>query len=132
MTEKNSLNLKCLVCGKPTKLACKFCQKVFYCTQEHLNTDWENHKTECTKFNFMADIKDDDIEDLELLYKLKEWCSQRSVIRSKMMVDFAKDDNMDSLEGIKAIFGTLLQTCILGINLYTIFFAKFKFLTYKR
>ena len=38
---------ECEVCNAPCELACKGCQKAFYCSRLHQVSDWPQHKADC-------------------------------------------------------------------------------------
>ncbi|EIM86480.1 uncharacterized protein STEHIDRAFT_56974 [Stereum hirsutum FP-91666 SS1] len=37
----------CALCFKPTSMWCSRCQNAWYCSPEHLNSDWARHRREC-------------------------------------------------------------------------------------
>ncbi|KIJ55628.1 hypothetical protein M422DRAFT_151123 [Sphaerobolus stellatus SS14] len=37
----------CAVCGEPTAYWCSRCQRVWYCSSQHLSSDWSRHRNEC-------------------------------------------------------------------------------------
>ncbi|KAJ6560031.1 hypothetical protein B0H19DRAFT_1260689 [Mycena capillaripes] len=37
----------CLVCGRPTSQWCSRCHNAFYCSPEHLRSDWQRHRKQC-------------------------------------------------------------------------------------
>ncbi|KIK33790.1 hypothetical protein CY34DRAFT_789279 [Suillus luteus UH-Slu-Lm8-n1] len=37
----------CTVCCRPTSMWCSCCQSAWYCTPEHLQSDWPCHRKEC-------------------------------------------------------------------------------------
>ncbi|KAF7309453.1 MYND-type domain-containing protein [Mycena indigotica] len=37
----------CRVCGRPTSQWCSRCNNAHYCSSEHRNADWENHRGDC-------------------------------------------------------------------------------------
>ncbi|KAA1468911.1 hypothetical protein DENSPDRAFT_857606 [Dentipellis sp. KUC8613] len=41
------INHPCTVCYKPTSMWCSRCQNAWYCTPEHLQSDWPRHRREC-------------------------------------------------------------------------------------
>jgi len=41
------INHPCVVCFKPTSMWCSRCQHAWYCTPEHLQSDWPRHRREC-------------------------------------------------------------------------------------
>ncbi|KAJ7851581.1 hypothetical protein B0H13DRAFT_2085328 [Mycena leptocephala] len=40
-------NHPCLVCGRPTSQWCGRCRAAFYCSPEHLQSDWPQHRERC-------------------------------------------------------------------------------------
>ncbi|KAI0079100.1 hypothetical protein K474DRAFT_729514 [Panus rudis PR-1116 ss-1] len=38
----------CILCNRPTTMCCDRCRSAFYCSPEHLQTDWPRHRGECT------------------------------------------------------------------------------------
>lgn len=42
------ISCPCRICGQTTSHWCSRCQKVWYCSDEHLQQDWPNHRKECT------------------------------------------------------------------------------------
>ncbi|KAJ7873960.1 hypothetical protein B0H13DRAFT_2236194 [Mycena leptocephala] len=42
-----ALNHPCLVCGRPTSQWCSRCRAAFYCSPEHLQSDWPHHRERC-------------------------------------------------------------------------------------
>ncbi|KAI0917836.1 hypothetical protein AcW1_006868 [Taiwanofungus camphoratus] len=47
----NTVNHPCNVCSLPTSMWCSRCQNAWYCTPEHLQSDWPRHRRECTPVN---------------------------------------------------------------------------------
>ncbi|KAJ7230496.1 hypothetical protein GGX14DRAFT_4783 [Mycena pura] len=43
----DSLDRPCLVCGRPTTRWCARCQNAWYCSPEHMRSDWSRHRAEC-------------------------------------------------------------------------------------
>ncbi|EIN09442.1 hypothetical protein PUNSTDRAFT_65831 [Punctularia strigosozonata HHB-11173 SS5] len=41
------INYPCTVCCRATSMWCSRCQRVWYCSPEHLQNDWPRHKKEC-------------------------------------------------------------------------------------
>ncbi|EIW78979.1 hypothetical protein CONPUDRAFT_166825 [Coniophora puteana RWD-64-598 SS2] len=41
------INHPCTLCCRPTSMWCSRCQSAWYCTPEHLNSDWSRHRKEC-------------------------------------------------------------------------------------
>ncbi|KAI0272728.1 hypothetical protein BC834DRAFT_966705 [Gloeopeniophorella convolvens] len=41
------INHPCIVCYKSTHMWCSRCQSAWYCTPEHLQSDWPRHRREC-------------------------------------------------------------------------------------
>lgn len=41
------INHPCLVCYKSTSTWCSRCQNAWYCSPEHLQSDWPRHRLEC-------------------------------------------------------------------------------------
>ncbi|EAS04600.2 formin domain protein (macronuclear) [Tetrahymena thermophila SB210] len=41
---------KCVICGKQTNQRCQACKIPYYCSQEHLEQDWGNHKEKCKQY----------------------------------------------------------------------------------
>ncbi|KAI6149350.1 hypothetical protein BKA82DRAFT_3977476 [Pisolithus tinctorius] len=41
------INYSCTLCCRPTSMWCSRCQGAWYCTQEHLQTDWSRNHSEC-------------------------------------------------------------------------------------
>ncbi|KII87282.1 hypothetical protein PLICRDRAFT_113086 [Plicaturopsis crispa FD-325 SS-3] len=41
------INHPCTLCCKPTSMWCSRCQSAWYCTPEHLQSDWPRHRKEC-------------------------------------------------------------------------------------
>ncbi|KAK0189218.1 uncharacterized protein ARMOST_06726 [Armillaria ostoyae] len=41
------INHPCTLCCRPTSMWCSRCQSAWYCTPEHLNSDWPRHRKEC-------------------------------------------------------------------------------------
>ncbi|KAI9573868.1 hypothetical protein HD554DRAFT_2202031 [Boletus coccyginus] len=41
------INHPCTVCCRPTSMWCSRCQATWYCTTEHLHSDWPRHRREC-------------------------------------------------------------------------------------
>jgi len=41
------ISCPCRICGLTTSHWCSRCQKVWYCSDEHLHQDWPNHRKEC-------------------------------------------------------------------------------------
>ncbi|KAJ7849061.1 hypothetical protein B0H14DRAFT_2356350 [Mycena olivaceomarginata] len=39
----------CRRCGKPTSLRCSRCHEAYYCSPEHMTSDWQTHKSACRK-----------------------------------------------------------------------------------
>ncbi|KAJ7771829.1 hypothetical protein B0H16DRAFT_1514890 [Mycena metata] len=39
----------CIGCGKATTLRCSRCHAAYYCSAEHMRSDWRNHRTACRK-----------------------------------------------------------------------------------
>lgn len=48
--QKMASSGKCEVCKKSTKALCPGCNKVFYCSEDHQESDWNNHKQCCKPF----------------------------------------------------------------------------------
>ncbi|KAI0316773.1 hypothetical protein OF83DRAFT_219208 [Amylostereum chailletii] len=46
-TSSPLINYPCTVCCKPTSMWCSRCQNAWYCTADHLNSDWPRHRREC-------------------------------------------------------------------------------------
>jgi len=44
----SSANPLCAVCYQPTSYWCSRCQHAWYCSAEHLQSDWSRHKKTCT------------------------------------------------------------------------------------
>jgi hypothetical protein len=111
---KKAKDFKCVVCEKPTKYCCNSCNKVFYCTRDHLELDFENHAKDCPKMNFEAEIADEDANGKELMYELKEKCSRRTQLRSKYMFEAIQETNDGSnsktLISIKECLGIFFLT----------------------
>ncbi|KAI6044434.1 hypothetical protein EDC04DRAFT_3106200 [Pisolithus marmoratus] len=42
-----AINHPCTLCCRPTSMWCSRCQNAWYCTPEHLQTDWPRHRREC-------------------------------------------------------------------------------------
>ncbi|KZP30467.1 hypothetical protein FIBSPDRAFT_814748 [Athelia psychrophila] len=42
------INYPCTLCCRPTSMWCSRCQKSWYCSPEHLQSDWPRHRRECT------------------------------------------------------------------------------------
>ncbi|KAJ7493194.1 hypothetical protein B0H11DRAFT_1715182 [Mycena galericulata] len=42
-----SANNPCLVCGRVTSQWCSRCQTAWYCSAEHLRSDWPRHREQC-------------------------------------------------------------------------------------
>ncbi|KAJ7684766.1 hypothetical protein DFH06DRAFT_1156579 [Mycena polygramma] len=40
----------CIGCGKLTSLRCSRCHEAYYCSPDHMTSDWKTHKTTCRKF----------------------------------------------------------------------------------
>ncbi|KAJ6560017.1 hypothetical protein B0H19DRAFT_945385 [Mycena capillaripes] len=40
-------NHPCIVCGRPTSQWCSRCRNAFYCSPEHLRSDWSRHRQQC-------------------------------------------------------------------------------------
>ncbi|KAJ6560052.1 hypothetical protein B0H19DRAFT_944696 [Mycena capillaripes] len=43
-------NQPCLVCGRLTSQWCSRCHNAFYCSPEHLRSDWQRHREQCRPF----------------------------------------------------------------------------------
>ncbi|TFK17882.1 hypothetical protein FA15DRAFT_628450 [Coprinopsis marcescibilis] len=41
------INKPCGVCQSPTSMWCSRCQGAWYCSPEHLKSDWSRHRNEC-------------------------------------------------------------------------------------
>ncbi|KAG6332512.1 hypothetical protein ID866_6574 [Astraeus odoratus] len=41
------INHPCTLCCRPTSMWCSRCQNAWYCTPEHLQSDWPRHRREC-------------------------------------------------------------------------------------
>ncbi|PFH51004.1 hypothetical protein AMATHDRAFT_59904 [Amanita thiersii Skay4041] len=41
------INHPCIVCCRPTSMWCSRCQNAWYCSPEHLQSDWPRHKHTC-------------------------------------------------------------------------------------
>ncbi|KAI0766671.1 hypothetical protein BD413DRAFT_635806 [Trametes elegans] len=41
------INHPCIICCRPTSMWCSRCQNAWYCTPEHLQSDWPRHRREC-------------------------------------------------------------------------------------
>ncbi|KAI6001207.1 hypothetical protein EDD15DRAFT_1665006 [Pisolithus albus] len=41
------INHPCMLCCRPTSMWCSRCRNAWYCTPEHLHTDWPRHCREC-------------------------------------------------------------------------------------
>ncbi|KAL0955159.1 hypothetical protein HGRIS_004068 [Hohenbuehelia grisea] len=41
------INHPCTLCCRPTSMWCSRCQRAWYCSPEHLNSDWSRHRKEC-------------------------------------------------------------------------------------
>jgi len=41
------INYPCTLCCRPTSMWCSRCQKAWYCSPEHLQSDWPRHRKEC-------------------------------------------------------------------------------------
>ncbi|KAL4066007.1 hypothetical protein V8B97DRAFT_1071927 [Scleroderma yunnanense] len=41
------INRPCTLCHTPTSMWCSRCQNAWYCTPEHLQSDWPRHRLEC-------------------------------------------------------------------------------------
>jgi len=42
------INHPCTLCCRPTSMWCSRCQGAWYCSPEHLQTDWARHRKECS------------------------------------------------------------------------------------
>ncbi|KAK7031636.1 Hif prolyl hydroxylase [Favolaschia claudopus] len=42
-----SLNHPCAVCNRATSLWCSRCQNAWYCSPEHMRSDWPQHRAHC-------------------------------------------------------------------------------------
>ena len=106
---KKAKDFKCAVCKKPTTYCCSSCNKVFYCSKDHLELDFANHAKDCPKMHFEAEIADEDDDGKELMYELKEKCSLRTQLRSKYMYEAIQDNppnpNEKTLISIKECLG---------------------------
>lgn len=58
-----STNLKflCVICKKPTRMACSQCFDEFYCCQDHQMIDRDRHLPECKGATFSIALMDLDI-----------------------------------------------------------------------
>ncbi|KZT21198.1 hypothetical protein NEOLEDRAFT_1139836 [Neolentinus lepideus HHB14362 ss-1] len=43
----STINHQCTVCYQPTSMWCGRCERSYYCSPEHLASDWPRHKSEC-------------------------------------------------------------------------------------
>ncbi|TFK39454.1 hypothetical protein BDQ12DRAFT_681813 [Crucibulum laeve] len=41
------INHPCTLCCRPTSMWCSRCQSAWYCSPEHLHSDWSRHRKEC-------------------------------------------------------------------------------------
>lgn len=41
---------KCALCINKGIILCRGCSKTIYCSEEHQNKHWKNHKVECRPF----------------------------------------------------------------------------------
>jgi len=41
------INHPCTLCCRPTSMWCSRCQSAWYCSAEHIYSDWPRHRTEC-------------------------------------------------------------------------------------
>jgi len=41
----------CTLCCRPTTMWCSRCQRAWYCSAQHLETDWPRHRRECLTSN---------------------------------------------------------------------------------
>ncbi|TFK63261.1 hypothetical protein BDN72DRAFT_330908 [Pluteus cervinus] len=41
------INHPCTLCCRPTSMWCSRCQSAWYCSAEHLHSDWARHRKEC-------------------------------------------------------------------------------------
>ncbi|RDB15865.1 hypothetical protein Hypma_003651 [Hypsizygus marmoreus] len=41
------INHPCTLCCRPTSMWCSRCQSAWYCSPEHLHSDWSRHRREC-------------------------------------------------------------------------------------
>ena len=46
-SSQNLIHHPCLVCCRPTSMWCSRCQTSWYCSAEHLQSDWPRHRREC-------------------------------------------------------------------------------------
>ncbi|KAJ7860433.1 hypothetical protein B0H14DRAFT_2744770 [Mycena olivaceomarginata] len=42
-----SVNQRCAVCERATSLWCSRCQNAWYCSPEHMRSDWPRHRSHC-------------------------------------------------------------------------------------
>ncbi|KAJ7690018.1 hypothetical protein B0H14DRAFT_3120601 [Mycena olivaceomarginata] len=42
-----SINQRCAVCERATSLWCSRCQNAWYCSSEHMRSDWPRHRSHC-------------------------------------------------------------------------------------
>ncbi|KAJ7347706.1 hypothetical protein DFH08DRAFT_698644, partial [Mycena albidolilacea] len=43
----SSVNQRCAVCERATSLWCSRCQNAWYCSPEHMRSDWPRHRSHC-------------------------------------------------------------------------------------
>ncbi|KDR68020.1 hypothetical protein GALMADRAFT_79249 [Galerina marginata CBS 339.88] len=41
------INHPCTLCGRATSMWCSRCQSAWYCSPEHIHSDWPRHRREC-------------------------------------------------------------------------------------
>ncbi|KAF8159837.1 hypothetical protein B0H34DRAFT_419742 [Crassisporium funariophilum] len=41
------INHPCMLCCQPTSMWCSRCQSAWYCSPEHIHSDWPRHRKEC-------------------------------------------------------------------------------------
>ncbi|KAI0339425.1 hypothetical protein BDW22DRAFT_1486883 [Trametopsis cervina] len=56
MNAESSVRHPCAVCCMPTTLWCSRCQNSWYCSAEHMQTDWPRHKHNCVPIAQQYDI----------------------------------------------------------------------------
>ncbi|KAH9943817.1 hypothetical protein B0H21DRAFT_695102 [Amylocystis lapponica] len=51
MASESLISHPCTVCCQPTTMWCSRCQNAWYCSPDHLQSDWSRHRRECVAIN---------------------------------------------------------------------------------
>ncbi|EKM50514.1 uncharacterized protein PHACADRAFT_166193 [Phanerochaete carnosa HHB-10118-sp] len=54
MNTNSLISHPCTLCCMPTTMWCSRCQNAWYCSPDHLSSDWPRHKRECAPVNAAA------------------------------------------------------------------------------